>query len=129
LSKRIFPDTLREPRLQGAPRTRGEIMPRYVMVVPSSAQPGRDDDYNAWYDGEHIHDICSLPGVLSGRRFVASDASPNPVPGRYLAIYEIETDDIGSVVAEMGRRAMAGEMSVTDALDRDSARIWFYEER
>jgi hypothetical protein len=105
-------------------------MPKYVMVVPSTAFEGRDDDYNRWYDGEHIHDICALPGVKSGRRFNAvQEASPNPVPGKYLAIYEIETDDIGSVMAEMGRRAMAGEMSVSDALDRDSAQIWIYQQQ
>jgi hypothetical protein len=105
-------------------------MAKYVMVVPSTAHEGRDDDYNHWYDAEHIHDICSLPGVISGRRFSAQPAvSPNALPGKYLAIYEIETDDIGSLMAEMGRRAMAGEMSVSDALDRESAQIWIYQQQ
>ncbi len=103
-------------------------MAKYVMVVASSAQPGRDDEYNAWYDGEHIHDICALPGVMSGKRFSAVP-SPNPVPGQYLALYEIETDDVSSVLAEMGKRAAAGQMAVSDALDRDSAKMWFYEAR
>ena len=102
-------------------------MAKYVMVVPSSAMPGRDDDYNRWYDDQHIHDICALPGVLSGRRFTAVDLSPNPCPGQYLAIYEIETDDIMAVLAEMGRRGASGEMALSDALDRDSAQIWFYK--
>ena len=104
-------------------------MAKYVMVVASSAHPGRDDDYNEWYDTDHIHEILALPGVTSGRRFNAVPHSPNPVPGQYLALYEIETDDITTVLAEMGRRAAAGEMSMSDALDRDSARMWFYEAR
>ena len=102
-------------------------MAKYVMVVPSSAKPGRDDDYNTWYDGRHIHDICAVPGVISGRRFDADPASPNPVPGRYLAIYEIETDDITSVLVGMGERGASGEMPLSDALDVESAQIWFYK--
>ena len=105
-------------------------MAKYVMVVPSAAKEGRDADYNGWYDSEHIQDILALPGVVSGRRFDAEPAvSPNPPPARYLAIYEIETDDIGAVMAEMGRRAMAGEMSVSDALYRDAAQIWIYKQQ
>lgn len=102
-------------------------MPRYIMVVPSAAKPGRDDEYNAWYDGQHLADVCALPGVISGKRYVADAASPNPVPGPYLAIYEIETDDVSSVSAALGQRAAAGEMPITDALDTASAQIWFYK--
>ena len=102
-------------------------MARYVMVVPSAAKPGREDDYNEWYDSRHIHDICAIPGVISGRRFTAEAASPNPTPAKYMAIYEIETDDITSVLAGMGQRAAAGEMPMTDALDLDTAQIWFYK--
>jgi hypothetical protein len=102
-------------------------MAKYVMVVPSAAKPGRDDDYNAWYDSRHIHDICALPGVVSGRRFNADPASLSPVPAPYLAIYEIETDDINALLAEMGRRGAEGEMPLSDALDVESAKIWFYK--
>ncbi len=104
-------------------------MAKFVMVVASSAKPGRDDDYNTWYDTDHIHEICALPGVISGKRYTAVAHSPNPVPGQYLALYEVETDDIMQVLAEMGRRAAAGEMSLSDALDRDSAKMWFYAAR
>lgn len=104
-------------------------MGKFVLVVPSSAQAGRDAEYNEWYDNQHIHDICALPGVFSGRRFVPSSASPMPPPESYLAIYEIETDDIDGVMAEMNRRAAAGEMPLSDALDLASAKMWVYEQR
>ena len=103
-------------------------MAKYLMVVPSSAKAGRDDDYNSWYDSTHLADICSLPGVTSGRRYDAQpDVSLAPPPARYLAIYEIETDDVAAVLAEMGRRAAGGEMSMSDALDIESAKIWIYK--
>ncbi len=102
-------------------------MGKFLMVVTSAAQPGRDDDYNAWYDGTHLAEICSLPGVTSGRRYDAIPATPHPQPAPYLAIYEIEAEDPGSVLGELMRRGQAGEMSTSDALDASSAQIWMYQ--
>lgn len=98
-------------------------MAKYVMVVQSQAKPGRDDDYNKWYDNEHIHDICAVPGVKSGRRFEAAVAPMGPPGLKYLAIYEVETDDPMNVLAEMGKR----KMSMTDALDAPASVMWFYK--
>jgi hypothetical protein len=110
-------------------REGADEMPKYLMVVPSSAQEGRDDDYNAWYDNQHIHDICALPGVTSGKRYDALPAvSFNPPPGKYLAIYEIETDDVGAVLAELGRRAQSGEIAQSDTVDMNTAQIWIYQQ-
>jgi hypothetical protein len=103
-----------------------ESMTKFVMVVASSPHAGRDDDYTDWYDNVHIPELCTIPGIMSGKRYAAVP-SPNPVPGQYLAIYDVETDDINSVLTEMGRRAVAGEMSQSNALDRESAKMWFYE--
>lgn len=103
-------------------------MGKYVLVVPSSAKEGRDDDYNEWYNNQHIHDLLAIPGIKSGRRFSPAAVSPMPPPANYLAIYEIETDDIGGVMAEMGRRSQAGEMPMTDALDLESAKMWVFEQ-
>lgn len=102
-------------------------MGKYLMVVTSSAKDGRDQDYNAWYDGTHIHEICAIPGVTAGRRYDAIPQTPNQQPSPYLAIYEIETEAPTSVLGEMMRRSQAGEMSMSDALDAESAQIWMYE--
>lgn len=104
-------------------------MAKLVLVATSSAQEGRDDDYNAWYDEVHLADVCAIPGVISGRRFTASPASPYPVPASYLAIYEIETDDPAGVMAELRSRAASGQMKMTDSLDRASTQLWLWEER
>ena len=104
-------------------------MAHYLLVVPSSAKPGQDDDYNRWYDETHLGDLLAIPGVTAGRRYDADPASPNPPDARYLAVYEIETDDPGQVLAELGRRAQAGEMKISPALDASSARMWLYKAR
>ena len=101
---------------------------KFVLVVPSSATKGRDDEYNDWYDNRHIHDLLAIPGVKSGRRFVASAASPMAPPANYLAMYEIESDDPAAVMAELNRRSAEGVIPITDAIDLTTAQLWVFEE-
>ena len=48
---------------------------------------------------------------------------------KYLALYEIETDDIGAVMAYTGQKSADGSFSQSDALDVESAVLWVYEQR
>lgn len=102
---------------------------KYLMVVTSGAKDGRDAEYNEWYDSTHIHDVCAVPGITSGQRWDAMpEASINPPPAPYLAIYEIDADDPTSATGELMRRAQAGEISHSDAIDLDTAKIWIYKQ-
>lgn len=104
-------------------------MPNYTMIVASSSKEGREAEYESWYDNIHIKDVFSVTGVKSGRRLAARpDASPNPPPGAQIAIYEIETDDPVSIMQEIGQRTGSGEFGMTDAIDLQSTRIWFYSQ-
>ena len=104
-------------------------MAKYIMVVQSKAKEGRDAEYNEWYDTMHLDDILALPGMTSGRRFDFA-AGLAGEPGRpYLTIYEIQTDDIGAVMAELGKRSMDGTIRPTDSLDGPESVLWFYKER
>jgi hypothetical protein len=104
-------------------------MGKFIMVVTSAARDGRDDEYNDWYDSTHIHEICALPGVISGKRYDAVQPSPNEHPAPYLAIYELEVegDNPGPVLGAMMEKAQAGEMTMSDALDAEKAQIWMYK--
>lgn len=104
-------------------------MGSYILVVPSSAKAGEDVDYNRWYDDIHLRDVCAVPGIVSGRRYEPDAATPSPAEADYLAIYQIETDDPGAVLAELQRRAAAGEMEISPALDAASARMMLFKAR
>jgi hypothetical protein len=105
-------------------------MGKYLLVVPSSAITGRNAEYDDWYENTHIAEFLALPGVVSLRRFEAMPNSPSPVPGEYLALIEIETDDPRSIFAAMGQRAQAGTMSPpSPALDMSSVSFWLYGPR
>jgi len=98
-------------------------MAKYVMAVYSNAQPGRDADYMRWYETVHMPEICTIPGVTGGHVYEAIPASPAKPAATYLAIYDLDLDDPVTVLAEMGRRGAAGEMTMTDAIDTASAQI------
>jgi hypothetical protein len=101
-------------------------MGKHVMVVQSRAKPGREAEYNHWYDTIHIPDVCAVPGVKSGRRYEATPIHVG-VPGLpILAIYELEVDNPASVMAEIGKRAAEGTIRRTDALDAEASVMWFY---
>jgi hypothetical protein len=104
-------------------------MAKYLMVVQSKAAEGRDAEYNEWYDTAHLADICALPGVRSGRRFDYASSLMGEPGLPYLAIYEIETDDINAVAAELGKRSMDGTIRQSDSLDAPASVLWFYKER
>jgi len=66
-----------------------------VFIVFTNSEDGSDDEFNRWYDENHIHEILGVDGFLSAQRY---ELSPYQRPGveppewRYLAIYEIEGD-------------------------------------
>ncbi|MDJ0389142.1 hypothetical protein QMO56_13550 [Roseomonas sp. E05] len=63
----------------------------FLYTVEQDAEPGREEELNAWYADEHIPRLAAVPGVLSARRFVALDAGTSP---RYLAAYRLERREV-----------------------------------
>lgn len=101
-------------------------MGKYLMLVQSRPKPGRDDEYNAWYDGEHYADICAIPGIKGGRRLESTPVGLGGEMLPYLALFEVETEDPASIVAELGKRAKSGVMRVSDALDASATALRFF---
>ncbi|MCV7091250.1 DUF4286 family protein [Mycobacterium interjectum] len=85
-----------------------------VESVPSS--PDREDEYNTWYDEIHIPELLKLDGIVAARRL-------RPVAGNgpYVAIYELEGDDLQAILDNM--IANAGQLHMSDALQLDPAPV------
>jgi hypothetical protein len=107
--------------------TREDDVANYVMAVYSNAQPGRDADYMNWYENVHVKEICTIKGVTEGHVYQILPTSPAKPNTTYMAIYELDVDDPMSVMAEIGRKSQAGEMTMTDAIDAASAQITLYK--
>ncbi len=61
----------------------------------------REEEFNRWYTHAHLPHMMEARGVVSARRFVQATAGEGPA--RYLALYELESDDLAATVDEMRR--------------------------
>ncbi|MET7392876.1 hypothetical protein ABZS66_05190 [Dactylosporangium sp. NPDC005572] len=84
-----------------------------VMIAMFDIPEALDEEFNAWYDEEHIPEkVGRVPGFLRARRYKALDGRPN-----YLAVYELE--DI-SVIEDSAY--LANYRSATSTTERMKAK-------
>jgi hypothetical protein len=100
-------------------------MTRYLMVVLSNPSAGRDDDFNTWYDEQHLTEILAVDGFVAAQRYrLASEQSG---PHQYLAIYDVETDDLAHARRALTEAVQAGRVGLTDALDGTTVASFYFE--
>ncbi|MDV6286473.1 GAF domain-containing protein [Rhodococcus jostii] len=82
---------------------------KHVMVVLSDPVEGRENEYNEWYSGQHLRETLQTPGWSAARRFVlAKDQLSEHLPKqKYLAVYELSTDDPADALAALRGRSDA----------------------
>jgi hypothetical protein len=56
-----------------------------LLVYADLIDPKYEEEFNAWYDTEHLPQLMALPGFLDAARYVAVKGGP-----KYLAAYELE---------------------------------------
>jgi len=99
------------------------------LLVYTNPMPGRDAEFNDWYDNTHLPQILALPMVVSAQRFrlsptgVAGTAAggtlvdtPQPLPHEYLAVYEVTGDPTAAVLA-ITNGCLDGSIELHDAFD------------
>lgn len=93
-------------------------MANYSVLIKSNAVAGREADFEGWYNSIHLGEVLALPGFLSGRQFRYPDEGAGaPQPFSHFALFEVESDDIGATLTNLGEMFAAGKMTMTDALD------------
>lgn len=80
----------------------------YVESYPSS--PDREQEYNTWYDEVHLGELVALPGIVGARRLRPVDGE-----GPYVALYEVESDDLQAVLRSMS----SAKLTMSSALQLD----------
>jgi hypothetical protein len=91
----------------------------YVVYTRPST-PEREDEYNEWYDGTHIPEVCAVPGVVGATRYRLNEDAPGGTAlPEYLALYQIDADDPTATVAAIGKGVADGSIKMTDALQLD----------
>lgn len=58
---------------------------RGIFLVYTDIDPKYEEEFNAWYNTEHLQELLALPGFLDAARYEATKGGP-----KYLAVYELE---------------------------------------
>jgi len=74
----------------------------YVLAVRTNIPATLEDEFNSWYNDDHIPALVAVEGVYCARRYVAVEGAP-----KYLAVYELEDPDVTNTEA-WGRARMFG---------------------
>jgi hypothetical protein len=64
---------------------------RGLLLTLTEPPPAMEEEFNAWYDEEHLPERLSIRGFRSARRWVAQ---VKPGDGKYLATYELDSPDV-----------------------------------
>ena len=103
-------------------------MGNYTLVVCTNPAEGREDDYNEWYDNQHLGDVIAAAGFDRAERLRLTDiGTPSVTQHRYLALYQVETDDPESVFKGLIAAAGTDAMPMSDAIDLSSASMGLFE--
>ena len=85
------------------------------MVEMYVTDPSREKEVDEWFQNIHIPDVLETPGFVSAKRYVMKE--PRNGRGKYVAIYEIETDDIEKTLA-IRKEFMAKERELGRSSDK-----------
>ena len=64
-------------------------MNKGFLLVLMQPPPTLEEEFNAWYDTEHIAERLSVPGFETALRYACIDGAP-----RYLAMYDLASPDV-----------------------------------
>ena len=62
---------------------------RGLLLVMMDVDQAIEEDFNRWYEEEHLTERMAIPGFLSARRFTALEGEP-----KYLALYDLESPEV-----------------------------------
>ena len=72
-------------------------MDKWMLVVRTNCSDRlREDEFNDWYSNVYIPDLLEVPGFVGATRYVNPDLSAWET-GKYITVYDIETDNIQDV--------------------------------
>ena len=75
-------------------------MKRGLLLTLTEPPPAMEEEFNAWYDEEHLPERLAIPGFRCATRWVADVPAGE---GKYLATYELESAAVLQSAAYLAR--------------------------
>jgi hypothetical protein len=91
-------------------------------TVYSNSVPGKESEFNDWFTNVHLAEVLQIDGFISAQRFVLTEPQVvNDQPYRYMAMYEIDNDNIEQTIENL--MVAAGGLRMSDAMDTGNLHI------
>lgn len=89
-----------------------------AFVSPTSMEA--DAEFNKWYDEFHAREISAAVGCVTAvTRYRQADVTGAADLPRYIAVYELDTDDVGSVAESFSAAAGSRPFTATNTMDME----------
>jgi hypothetical protein len=62
-----------------------------LLLTMTEPPPAMEEEFNAWYDDEHLAERLAIPGFRSAKRWVADIPAGR---GKYLGTYELDSPQV-----------------------------------
>jgi hypothetical protein len=103
---------------------------RHVFLALTNASPGREEEFDRWYDVHVPEVVAEFPGLVNGRHHERADRQRDGMspPFRNLARYDLHADDVGEYHRLDREARESGRLTPhAGALDPGYA-VWVYSE-
>jgi hypothetical protein len=124
MTRNQFPETDCDAQREGS-----DVPKAALIVYTNPISTERDDDYNRWYDEIHLPEILAADGFVAASRYRISDAQVGGMAApdhRYVAVYEVDTDDLQGALDTLLRSA--ADLDMGDSVDQSTASAALWEE-
>lgn len=93
-------------------------MAQGLLIAYSSAVPGKDAEYEKWYEEVHVPDLrAAIPSITAVHRYKHVDLTGGGGAPRYVAVYELGDADVAAAADQMRAAGAAGRTRRTDTID------------
>lgn len=101
-------------------------MPKFRVLVLSEPREGKEDEFNNWYENQHLDEVLASTGWTRAQRFRLGTEAGAACPLPYLAEYEAEAPDADSVLQTLNDTRP--QRAQSDSINRRTAGVWIFEE-
>jgi len=100
------------------------VSDKHLVLVLSEPTEGQSEEFDRYYEHDHIDEVLATTGWLSGRRYRLTDEVGAECPLPYLALYEAEADDPRSLIKTMNETRE--QRAQSKSLNKRTAGVWVF---
>lgn len=98
---------------------------KHLVLVLTEPTEGQTEEFDRYYEQDHIDEVLKTTGWTSGQRFKLADEAGSACPLPYLALYEAWADDSKSVIQRMNDTR--AQRTQSPSLNKRTAGVWVFE--